>query len=225
MMRPTLKDHLVDLVYPSQCASCGAPWPAALCSPCARSMARRAVRAEDSPSQRRPVAFDGWRAAGDYRGSLKDLVLRLKDSERRLAAPLAALMLAAAGNDPDYLLPLAVCSVPSTREKVARRGYNQARLLAQTYADLVGVPFLDGLRVEKKAADQDRVPGSSRWANVAGAFAAVGPVPDGRVLLVDDVLTTGATADACSRCLLDAGARSVKVLVVARAVLRRGVGG
>ena len=134
-------------------------------------------------------------------------------------------MLAAAGNDPDYLLPLAVCSVPSTREKVARRGYNQARLLAQTYADLVGVPFLDGLRVEKKAADQDRVPGSSRWANVAGAFAAVGPVPDGRVLLVDDVLTTGATADACSRCLLDAGARSVKVLVVARAVLRRGVGG
>ncbi len=223
MMRPSLKDHLVDLVYPSECANCGIPCPAALCGPCALSMARRAVRSEsDLARAGRPVAFLGWRAAGEYRGSLKDMVLRLKDSERRLASPLAALMLAAAGNDPDYLFPSALFCVPSTTEKVAKRGYNQSRLLAQAYSGLAGVPVLDGLRVAGKSADQDSVPGRARWANVAGAFSFSGVAPAGRVLLIDDVMTTGATADACSHLLLDAGACSVRVLVAARAVLRRG---
>ena len=222
MMRPSLKDHLVDLVYPSECANCGTPCPAVLCGPCTLSMARRAVRSEtDVAHAERPVAFLGWRAAGDHRGSLKDMVLRLEDSERRLAFPLAALMLAAAGNDPDYLFPSAVFCVPSTREKVAKRGYNQSRLLAQAYSRLTGVPVLDGLRVAAKSADQDSVPGRARWANVARAFAFSCAVPAGSVLLIDDVMTTGATADACSRLLLEAGACSVRVLVAARAVLRR----
>jgi len=225
MKRPSIKDHLLDLVFPSECAGCGKHCPAALCGACALSLSRRAVRGEsDLSTPGHSVAFGGFRAAGDYRGALKDMVLRLKDSERRLAAPLAALMLAAAGNDPGYLFPSAICYVPSTREKVARRGYNQSRLLAVEFSDLTGVPVIDALRVAVKTADQDSVPGRSRWANVVGAFTSSGEVPSGAVLLVDDVITTGATADACSRALIEAGAASVQVLVAARAVLRRGSG-
>ena len=225
MMRPSLKDHLLDLVFPSLCAGCGAHCPAPLCGSCALSLSRRAVRGEsDLSTPGHTVAFGGFRAAGDYRGALKDMVLRLKDSERRLAAPLAALMLAAAGNEPGYLFPSAITYVPSTREKLARRGYNQSRLLAVEFSRLTGVPVIDALRVAAKTADQDSVPGRSRWSNVAGAFAASREAPSGVVLLLDDVMTTGATADACSRALIEAGASSVQVLVAARAVLRRGIG-
>ena len=111
--------------------------------------------------------------------------------------------------------------MPSTRPKIARRGYNPARALALEYAALTGAPLIDVLAVARKTTDQDAIPGHSRWANVEEAFAADGPVPQGRIILVDDVVTTGATADACSRVLRREGAVSVHLLVAARAVLRR----
>src|SRR5665647_2674418 len=79
MMRPSLKDHLLDLVFPSLCAGCGAHCPAPLCGSCALSLSRRAVRGEsDLSTPGHTVAFGGFRAAGDYRGALKDMVLRLR---------------------------------------------------------------------------------------------------------------------------------------------------
>jgi ComF family protein len=222
MNLPRLKDQLADLVYPSSCAACGRPCVRAICGPCfAATCEQTALTDVDPGIISAPVSFLGVRAAGDYKEHVKDMVLRLKASERRVARPLASLMLAAAGNDPRYIFPAAVCFVPSARRKTAERGYNPAEVLAGLIASMLGRPLVDALVVSRKTADQDSVPGAARWSNVVGAFAARTQLAlTGSVLLIDDVFTTGATADACSSLLLGQGASEVSVLVAARAVRR-----
>jgi competence protein ComFC len=169
----------------------------------------------------RELAFSDFRAAGEYGGLLKQMVLRLKNSSRHFATPLSRLMLAAGGNEPDYLMPDYVCYVPSEKKKIVERGYNPAELLARAIARYLGRPLCHCLNKYRPTLDQDRVTGAQRWENVAGAFAFLpGNIVEGNALLVDDVLTTGATADACARALIKAGASSVHVLVAARTVQR-----
>jgi predicted amidophosphoribosyltransferase len=220
--RPLVRDHLIDLLYPSSCSRCGRAFILPLCPDCFNGLAAERHGGElDLRELPAPVAFESFRAAGDYAGAIKDMVIALKSSQRRLALPLAALMAIAAGNDPAFLNPWAVCFVPSRRDKVKERGYNPAGLLAARLASHAGRPLLDSLCVTREVADQDRTPGASRWENVSEAFDCRQSIRlNGPVLLVDDVLTTGATADACSRALLAGGATSVRVLVAARTVLR-----
>jgi len=222
MRRPGIHEQLLDIVYPSECAGCGRPHVSPLCEDCFRQIAHERAREDRCDDLLPQFAFIGLNAAGDYAGTLKDMVLRLKDSESRMALPLAALVAASLGNDPDNMLTRAVCFVPSSRKKIAERGFNTAELLARRVAAILGRPVADALLVAPRMRDQDRTPGAQRWANASGAFhAREGVALGGPVLLVDDVLTTGATADACSRALLAAGASSVRVAVAARAVLRR----
>jgi len=121
----------------------------------------------------------------------------------------------------DLLVP-----VPLHRRRLLSRRYNQAALLAQALARLTGRPaVLDGLRRVRATASLGHKSGAQRRAEVAGAFqvraSRVAILTDARVLLVDDVLTSGATADACARALLDAGAARVDVLAAARGVSQR----
>lgn len=114
----------------------------------------------------------------------------------------------------------AVVPVPIHPTRLANRGYNQAELLARPLARRLGVPLLAGAVCRLgQDSPQAGLDATARWANVRGTFRARGPVPSGAILLVDDVFSTGATADACARALLEAGARSVQVLTLARAVL------
>lgn len=109
-----------------------------------------------------------------------------------------------------------VAAVPLHRVRRIRRGYDQAWLLAAAAATELGAPAWPGLRRIRPTARQARGGAPARRSNVAGAFECrrLPPVP---VLLVDDVWTTGATARACRDALLKAGAREVRVAVVARA--------
>lgn len=219
MIRPLIRDHLADLLYPSACGACGRQFVLPVCPWCFKQIAASG-RGEDLDKGDLPcrVVFTAYRAAGDYAGPLKDLVLEFKDSRRGLAPALAALMALAAGNDPEYLLPAGVCFVPSSRGKVAARGYNPAELLARHLAGILGRPLYDALVVLRET-DQGTASGAARSDNVAGAFGPRDRVRlRGAVLLVDDVLTTGATANECAACLLSCGADSVRVLVAARAI-------
>jgi ComF family protein len=223
-MRPSLKDSLLDLLYPSSCPVCGGGFAAPVCCSCLRDLASLAGAVDGYAGTASPaMSVEAFRSAGRYADSLKEMVLMLKGSSRAMAHPLAVLMSAAAGNDPRFILADSVCFVPSTRRKVARRGYNPARLLAVELSRILGRPLADALCTVSIRPDQDSVPGGRRWMNIAGSFGlADGAPPAGNVLLIDDVLTTGATAQECARLLLRGGASSVRVLVAAHAVLRRG---
>jgi predicted amidophosphoribosyltransferase len=111
-----------------------------------------------------------------------------------------------------------VVAVPSSPWRRLVRGMNPADLLACPVASCLGLPLMHPL-VRRRSAPQAALSRGRRAANARGAFAAVAPVK-GRVLLVDDVLTSGATAQACAEELLGAGAEEVRLLVVAAAAER-----
>ncbi len=122
----------------------------------------------------------------------------------------------------------AVAPVPQHATRLRERGYNQAELIARPLARMVGVPYRAFLLVRSKPRPEKlKLTVRERWRTVRGAYdiREGARVDNLRVLLVDDVLTTGATLDACSRALRHAGAAKVTALTVARAVLRADIPG
>jgi len=113
--------------------------------------------------------------------------------------------------------PDQVVSVPASAERLAERGFDQAAVLAAEVARALGSEHRAALVRSRASRVQKGLSRASRAVNAARAFRATGRVR-GRVLLVDDVLTTGATAEACAAALTDAGAAEVRVATVARTV-------
>jgi ComF family protein len=158
-----------------------------------------------------------WRAAvsfGPYAGTLRELILLFKRRGRdELAAPLAGLMMSAL-RGAAWPVPDTVAAVPMTWFRRLRRGYNQAELLAGAVAHALGARRVRALRRRGRGSQVGRTR-ADRLRLAASAFAAQGSIR-GRVMLVDDVLTTGATVAACTRALRRAGADEVYVLTVAK---------
>ena len=117
---------------------------------------------------------------------------------------------------------LGVAAVPTTRRRRRERGYNQAEALARVVAAARGLPLLDLLERAPSARSQTGLQPAARGANVAGVFrvrrGSRGGVAAAHLLLVDDILTTGATAIECARALVNGGARCISVLTFARAL-------
>lgn len=146
------------------------------------------------------------------------LVHALKyDGWRRAVGPMVRAMAARLDDLPSDLL---LVPVPTTGERLRRRGYNQARLLAEALAHLVGRPCTEALERRGGGPSQVALHPSQRRTNVNHVFeSSMGPSVGGRsVLLVDDVLTTGATACAAARVLEEAGVSRVTLIVFARAL-------
>ena len=219
------------LARPLQCPVCEACWRAvpALSPPwCVRCGDRlsswRAVGPLCTRCRRRPPRIALARSAGVHDGSLRTIVHAFKyDRCRALARPLARLM-AAAGVDvldgADAVVP-----VPLHALRAWQRGFNQADDLARE----LDLPVWRVLKRRRHGPPQATLPAAQRHGNVRSAFALRRERSARRqarlhnrvVVLVDDVMTTGATLEACARVLLDAGVRSVRALTVARAVATR----
>ena len=138
-----------------------------------------------------------------------------------LSKPLAALMGATVRGDARYSPMEALIPVPLHSAKRRARGYNQSELLARDLSRTTGLPLLERVLVRAlNTRSQSKLSLSGRMANVQDAFRVKAPrqIQDRQIVLVDDVLTTGATADACASALLKAGAAQVSVVTMARAV-------
>jgi len=168
----------------------------------------------------RPRAFDAARAACLYDDAVRDPILKLKHADRPDLAPLFALWLSRAARElvaeADAVLP-----VPLHAFRLLKRRYNQAAEIARPLARREGLAYLpDALVRRRRTESQAGKSGSGRRRNVAAAFevpARKRPLVEGkRLLLIDDVMTTGATAEGCARALKQAGAARVDVAVVAR---------
>jgi ComF family protein len=230
----------LDLLYPRLCLGCRAGLSGTdrhyLCAACEAALPRFGPEACPKCGQGlgpaapvearcldcigRPLAFDGAVALGPYRDLLRDLVLQLKfGGERVIAGDLGRLLAERLAADPRAAGLEAVVPVPLHRGTERARGYNQAALLAEILGRRLGRPVVTGALVKARATEpQATLDAARRAGNIAGAFAVRRPerVAGWRLLLVDDVMTTGATANECARALKNAGAARVGVVTVAR---------
>ena len=222
-------ERTLDLVFPRRCVGCGV-FGAFLCPACLSATPRAQPprcrvcwnRYEGGDAcfhclQQRP-AFEAARCPFVYAGAAREAVHALKyDGLSAIAATMAEAMAVCLSEWRPTVT--ALVPVPLAGRRRRSRGYNQSELLAREISRLSGLPVNGGLLVKRKAAPpQARAADeAARRANVDGAFA-VRPKAEtaGALLLVDDVMTSGATLDACARALVAAGHGPVYALTFAR---------
>ncbi len=226
-----LREEAWQVLLPQRCIACGAFGAAlhercvarlpeadgARCDRCWRPDGRLDARARceqcagDGPDA---PAFDALRAAFRFEGLARRALLEAKF--RGVTAHLGPLGRAAAAVVPGAWRPDAVLAVPLGPRRERTRGFNQAHEVARAVAETLGVPLLHGLvRRTRETSPQAMLDAGSRRTNLRDAFTLRG-TPPLRVLVVDDVTTTGATLSAVARVLRSGGATFVGALAVAR---------
>ena len=228
-MSETLQPYLAalaDMFYPQRCVSCERRSSDVLCRACFEALPRVGhpvcgrcglptafANFVCEECKNVDFGFESAKAALKYEGVGKKIVHALKyrgykQVVDRLATPL---MLQALGDDHfDAVVP-----VPLHRARLRNRGFNQAELLARGVAQKLNASVSDTLEVVRSTRDQVELSAAQRRANVAGAYRAKDPL-HGRLLLIDDVFTTGATMNACALSLVGAGAKEVHALSLCR---------
>jgi ComF family protein len=207
------------------CAGCWSgvhPLPPPLCARCGDRLRAPPDTTLCQRCRTRSAAIALARSAGGYEGALRAIIHAFKYDGRRALAPRLAWLMQVAGadmlSDADVVVP-----VPLHPLRRWKRGFNQADDLARA----LGPPVLAALRRTRHGPPQASLPASRRRDNVSRAYTIrprAGPLIRGlHVVLIDDVMTTGETMEACARVLVRAGARSVSALTAARASAARPV--
>lgn len=232
-----LLNDLLDFVYPPHCGVCGresrggegvvceACWQGLegisppFCQKCGLPLSL--LHNLCSACEVRSHHFSFARSYGLFDETFQKIIHLFKYRRTRgLAGPVALLMAEIIKNDPRFSRMEALIPVPLHSTKRRERGYNQSELLARDLSQVTGLPLVGRALVRTvNTPSQSRLGLGERLANVRDAFGVENPrqVRDRRIVLVDDVLTTGSTVDACALALLEEGAAEVSVITAARA--------
>jgi ComF family protein len=239
-------DALASVIFPAPCRVCGqtldnaslipicraclqslVPYAGPMCARCGRPLVSPiALESESAPQchvcRRSLYDFDFARSYGAYTPAMARAIVLLKYHKvLPLGGWFSARLEEVVVQNPEMFAADVIVSVPVHAARLRERGYNHAELIARPLARCLGVPFRSYLLVRTKPrSDKLKLTLRERWRTVKGSYAIrEGTRVDNlRVLLIDDVMTTGATLDACSRALRGAGASNVVGLVVARAI-------
>jgi ComF family protein len=245
-MLRVLTTSLIDTIFPPRCLACAeaTDQPHGLCPACWRDthfIAGTVCQSCGAPllgeagaedvcegCTRHPPAWDRGRAAVIYGGAARKVVLALKHGDRLDVVPPLAAWMASAGRE---LLAGAevIAPVPLHWRRLLKRRYNQSAELARRLGRIAGRPVVADLLHRRRATTpQEGMSRPERVANQAAAFAVnprrAAALAGRSVLLVDDVLTTGATLSACADCIRQGGAARVDVLVLARVAFEDSLG-
>lgn len=233
----SLAKNFINLIYPLHCASCKKPLdpengdavcghcigsvkrnPAPYCIHCGRSVDTAGCVCDDC--LRSKPAFSKAYSAYIYEGRLKELILQFKyNGKSALAGSLSGLISDFLYDNSDILEGVDVITfVPIGADRMAKRGFNQSKILAKNLSDSYGIPMADHLRKTKHTENQNELSRDQRLSNLDDAFRVKeGADPRGlTILLLDDVMTTGATLNECAKALLKHGAADVRCLTLAR---------
>lgn len=224
-------ESLLDLVYPIRCVSCDRIGEDCFCASCRSSIVPilspfcfRCQEPEEPdlcPGCRfRPPAFTVARVAGVFGGSLQEAIHALKYAKKeRLAEPLADLLAGVWEREPNLRPSELLLPLPIHRRREGERGFNQSALLAKRLSLLIEIPVEEGaLTRPHYRRPQVGLGRAERQRNVEGVFHVerAEEIAGKLLLLIDDVLTTGATCHEAARALREAGAKEVRVLALAR---------
>ena len=190
-----------------------------ICPDCQAALEAMTARMEAlNASQELPLppGVDYVSVAFPYEERARRLIWRLKfDRVQSAAAPLARAMSRLPGGEEEFIVP-----VPTTKRRLADRGFNHAALIAEHLGKTLGMPVVESLSREDDHGAQFRLSASARAKNLVGCMRADEQVRGRRVLLVDDVYTTGSTVREAARALGEAGAAGVGVFVAARTLTK-----
>lgn len=220
VLRPlTLKERVLCLVFPARCLNCGrAVLPERLfCEDCVPKLPREPFLREFPLEGRKLTVAAPLLYEEDFRQTLR----RLKFQEEwGLCQPMALVMAEAAGSlSGEHTL---VTWVPMSDKKLRMRGYNQSALLGRAVAKELGLPGREVLEQTREMETQHTLNRPQRADNVRDAYRARSSVRGERILLVDDIVTTGATLRSCAKALYQAGAAGVECLCAASSAFRPG---
>ncbi|MCL2350757.1 MAG: ComF family protein [Defluviitaleaceae bacterium] len=209
-------EKVYDTIFPNKCLFCKkvlGTITEITCTDC-----KRHWQANLALGHNIPEGLSAVYAPCDYSEAVRRVIIRFKyeEGKRALARPIAKMIARCMSKiDCDFLLP-----VPLHKKRIKERGFNQARQLATELGRAMNIPAYDGLVRTKDTVRQYELDQKERESNMQDAFALKPDfcVKDARVLLVDDILTTGATARECAKILTNAGASSVELVVFAVAI-------
>ena len=231
-----LREYILRLLYPPKCIFCGKILDLntkyEICRECYKGLKfiREPIISTNRihPSGHAPFAqtrqSEEWNKRGcecvvcvfEYCGIIRESLMRFKFFDkpsyyRTLGLLLAEKIIEVAGNDENFVFDL-ILSVPLHVQRERQRGYNQARLIALCVSEATGVPYAnDVIQRVVNTRPQSLLGKESRYSNISGAFEVVKPhiVKDKRIMIIDDIMTTGATLDECAMTLISAGAVKV----------------
>lgn len=200
-----LADLILNLIFPQKCAICGHIAPIRFCPACQNKI--KYLNSRDN----------NIICVTKYEGVIKKAIRKLKFGRKKYLAPFLGKIFTdnLPQPDADFIIP-----VPISPSRLIERGFNQSEMLAEAVSNKFNIPKLRGVLIRiKDTKAQFEIKGRDRNQNLKNAFKVINShsIKGTRILLVDDIFTTGATVKECSRALINAGAAHVAIATLSRA--------